>query len=157
MMRFRYRPEPLRGKSLASSGGASVPVRPFVPTRVFGPSGQFISFRYAVADTGCSETIFPADTVSIIKATLLPITSQSLVWRGSSFPIRFARVELEISSTQEAWRWPATVGFTSAPIPFPLLGMAGFFEYFDACFLGDDKAFELTANAAFVGTKKSLP
>jgi hypothetical protein len=35
--------------------------------------------------------------------------------------------------------------------------MAGFFEYFDACFLGDDKAFELTANAAFVGTKKSLP
>jgi hypothetical protein len=132
-------------------------LRPFVPIRVFGPNGQFVSFRYAVADTGSAETIFPADSVSLIKASLLPTASRSIVWRGSPYPIRFAKVELEISTTQEVWRWSATVGFTSAPIPFPLLGLSGFLEYFDACFLGEDKFLELTTNRAFAGATRSIP
>lgn len=157
MMRFRYRAEPARGNKPVSPAGASLQLRPFVPIRVIGPSGQFVSFRYAVGDTGSAETIFPADSALLIRAALLPATSQSIVWRGTPYPIRRAPVELEISSAQEVWRWPATVGFTSAPLPFPLLGMSGFFEYFDACFLGDDKALELTINSAFPGAKKSVP
>jgi hypothetical protein len=141
MMRLRYRLEPpRRTRPAPPSGSAGVQLRPFVPIRVLGPSGQFVSFRYAVADTGSAETIFPADSALLIKAALIPATSKSIVWRGTPYPIRRALVELEMSSTHEMWRWPATVGFTSAPIPFPLLGMSGFFEYLDACFLGDDKA-----------------
>lgn len=110
-----------------------------------------------LADTGSAETIFPADSALLIRAALLPATSQSIVWRGTPYPIRRAPIELEISSSREVWRWPATVGFTSAPLPFPLLGVSGFFENFNACFVGDDKALELTTNSAFHGTVRSVP
>jgi hypothetical protein len=158
MIRFGYRAEPPRRAAIPSTSAAgTVSLRPFVPIRVFGPSGRFVSFRHAVADTGSAETLFPSDAASLIKANLLSATSKSILWRGNSYPVRFAQVELEISTTQEVWHWPTTVGFTSAPFPFPLLGMSGFFEFFDASFLGDDNALELTTNAAFPGTRKLLP
>ena len=43
------------------------------------------------------------------------------------------------------------VGFTSAPLRQPLLGYAGFLQFFTATFHGDREEVELAVNAAYPG------
>ena len=72
------------------------------------------------------------DAATLVGAKLLPATGHALFWRGTKFPLRFAPVELELATTARVVRWPAIIAFTSAPIDYPLLGMCGFFQFFDA-------------------------
>jgi hypothetical protein len=54
-------------------------------------------------------------------------------WQDQRFPLKMFEVVMEIPQTD--WIWPSVVGFTDAPIPHPcLLGLTGFFEFFDATF-----------------------
>jgi hypothetical protein len=155
MIRFGYQREALRGRSPPTlRAGATFRLRPQVAIRVWGPGGRFRRFGNAVVDTGADASVFPWDTATIIAASLFAEAGFQLSWKGSNYPLRYGRVELEIASTQEILRWPAIIGFTSAPLPYPLLGMTGFLEYFDASFLGEDNALELKPNGAFPGTAK---
>jgi hypothetical protein len=62
-------------------------------------------------------------------------------------------VELELSDESGSiYRWPATVGFSSAPIRYPILGNAGCLCFFDALFRGDDRIVELATNHSYPGT-----
>lgn len=45
----------------------------------------------------------------------------------------------------------STVGFSAAPIQYPLLGQIGCLEFFDARFFGQLRIVELETNAAFPG------
>jgi hypothetical protein len=59
-------------------------------------------------------------------------------------------VTLELADDEgNALAWPAVVAFTNAPIPYPLLGVCGCLEFFDANFRGSDRLVELENNASF--------
>ncbi len=47
--------------------------------------------------------------------------------------------------------WTATVGFISAPLPWAIIGHAGFLEFFDVRLLGARREALLEPNASFQG------
>jgi hypothetical protein len=125
--------------------------------RVLGPAGRSRYFAEALLDTGSLEIVFPWTTPVSIGATLLPGGGHQLYWHGTPYPLRFAPVELQFITSTASCRWPAIVGFSSAPLKYPLLGMAGCLEFFDATFRGEDGVVELSPNGKFPGSLKLVP
>jgi hypothetical protein len=64
-------------------------------------------------------------------------------------PLRYALVTLRVTDGHEFREWTGWVGFTSAPLRLPLLGFAGFLQFFTATFHGDREEVELTINTLF--------
>jgi hypothetical protein len=63
-------------------------------------------------------------------------------------------VELELSDdTGAVWRWPAVVGFSPAPMRYPILGTCGCLQFFDPRFRGEDRIVEIETNRSYPGTK----
>jgi hypothetical protein len=59
---------------------------------------------------------------------------------------------LKIADLREQREWRAWVGFTSVPLKYPLLGFAGFLQFFTATFDGEREQLELTVNNLYPGT-----
>jgi hypothetical protein len=59
---------------------------------------------------------------------------------------------LRISDGKEHREWLGRVGFTSTPMQRPLLGFAGFLQFFTATFHGDREYLELSVNSSYQGT-----
>ena len=153
MLRFPYQDEPLTGRPPPSlPASASVRWRPLVPVTIIGPTGKRRIFSRAVVDPGADDTIFPLAVSSLTDVTLRVDTGHSLRWRGQGFSLRFGDVELELTDGVETCRWPAVVGFSLAPLRYPILGLSGCLQFFDARFLGDSHFVELQTNASFAGT-----
>lgn len=151
---LQYQPVPLnpnKPRPPSLSGGLQVRWRPLVRVRITGPRGSR-QFDQALLDTGADDTIFPLDIVSVLGVKLQPDTGHRLKWRGTANTIRYGRVDLELADGNECWRWPAVVGFSSAPIPYPLLGNCGCLQFMDATFLGTRYEVRLDPNAAYPGT-----
>jgi hypothetical protein len=110
-----------------------------------------------VIDTGSADVIFPWTAAPLLGVALLPASAYQVRWRGTGYPMRFANMTMEIAGVAASCRWPAVVAFSSAPIPYPLFGVAGGLEYFDATFRGDDRVIELTPNGRFPGTTQLRP
>jgi hypothetical protein len=53
---------------------------------------------------------------------------------------------------KEQREWPAWVGFTPAKLQSPLLGFAGFLQFFTATLRGDREEVELTINSLYPGS-----
>lgn len=153
MLRFSYQDEPLSGRPPPSlPATATVRWRPLLPVALVGPTGKRRLFSRALPDPGADDTVFPFALASLIAAPLHPDAGHSLRWRGQRYTLRFGDVELEISDGVDGRRWPAVVGFSSAPLGYPILGLSGCLQSFDARFLGATQAIELDANASFPGT-----
>jgi hypothetical protein len=153
MLEYRYRPERLRSPAPPSLvAGAKYRLRPFLHLRLLGTGKRSREFLRVLADTGSADVVFPADAATAVGAQLLPSSGHSLVWHGTAFPLRFAKVELELLTATARCRWPAVAAFTSAQLPYPLFGMAGGLEYFDTTFRGEDERVELFPNGRFPGT-----
>src|SRR5690348_5419657 len=116
--------------------GSSQSWRPLVPVRILGPQGAFRDFGRAILDTGSDDTLFGANTAALIGAVLEP-PGLAVRWHGQLYPVRFAMVELKLTDYATHWRWPARVGFTPAPLRYPILGQRGALQYFNAEFLGE--------------------
>jgi hypothetical protein len=115
-----------------------------IPVRIIGPTGLYMPFGRALVDPGADDTVFPLDVTSFLGVHLLPATGHGMRWRGQAFPLRFGRVELEVTDdTGASLRWAATVAFSSAPLRYPLLGVCGCLEYLNAHFLREDRILEL--------------
>jgi hypothetical protein len=67
-------------------------------------------------------------------------------------PVRYAQVFLRMTDGKEQREWPAWVGFTPAKIQSPLLGLAGFLQFFTATSSGDREEVELMVNSLYPGT-----
>ncbi len=155
MLSFPYQDEPLGGSPPPSlSSGTTVRWRPLVPVRVIGPGGQSRSFTRAVFDPCADDTVLPLGLAAVLSIPLRPDTGHVVRWRGQTHPLRFGDVELELSDdTGAVWRWPAIVGFSPAPMRYPILGTCGCLQFFDAQFRGGDRMVDIETNRSYPGTK----
>jgi len=149
-LRFPYRRFSV-GRPLAWLGGRTERPRPVILVSVIGPQDTHVDF--ALLDTGADDTVFPESVAAKLGINLTNAPTGSGGGVGlQGFVIRYAEVTLRISDNQEQRAWKGWVGFTSAPLRQPLLGYAGFLEYFTATFFGDRQEVELTVNATYPGT-----
>jgi hypothetical protein len=118
---------------------------------VIGPADTRV--RLAHVDPGSDDTIFSEALAAQIGLDLTnaPQGSGSVVG-GQKIVLRYAEVTLRITDGQEEREWPARVGFTPVRLSYPLLGFAGFLQFFDALFRGGYEDFELTVNSLYPGT-----
>src|SRR5262245_2364372 len=153
MLRFPYLSEPLSNPPPSLAAVATARWRPLVPVSVIGPSGKRRHFPRALLDPGADDTVFPIAVATLLAVTLRVDTGHGLRWRGQAYPRRFGDVSFELSDGQQIWRWPAVIGFAAAPVRYPILGLAGCLQYFDARFRGEDQIVEMETNGAYPGTK----
>ncbi len=137
--------------AVASLRGRRQRPRPIIGVTLTGPHGVLV--RDARLDTGADDTVFPESCAQRIGITPSGApTGQAGTALRATAQLWYAPVTLRIADHQEQRVWQAWVGFTSAPLNMPLLGFAGFLEYFDTLFLGAREAVELTVNASYTGT-----
>ena len=152
MLRFPYQDEPLNGQPPPSLPAiATVRWRPLVPVTIVGPTGKRRLFPLAVFDPGSDDTVLPLAVMGMVGVSLRPDTRHALRWRGQSYALRFGDVELELCDGPHVWRWSAAVGFSQAPLRYPILGIGGCLEFFDARFLGESRFVELETNRSYPG------
>ena len=156
-MKFPYT-STTAGTPIPSLGGSSTRWRPLLAVRVIGPKGtQLID---GLADTGSDETVFEEWVAALIGVDLAQAVSRDigLVGRVNPVRIKYMSVNLRITDgSQEAYEWPAVIGFTPTKLRYPLLGHAGFLQFFDADFRGEDREVVVTPNAKFSGKVIRLP
>jgi hypothetical protein len=152
-LRFPYQDEYFTGSPPPSRPfGVRIYKRPLIPVTIHGPNGSLIYDR-ALVDTGADDTVFPIDTARYLGIPLHPHLGHGIRWRGQMHAMRFGDAEFEIMAGGIVWRWPAVIGFSPAPIRYPILGQAGFLQFMDARFLGADFAVELEVNHTYPGTQ----
>jgi hypothetical protein len=137
-----------------SLGGGRDRPRPVLAVRVLGPGGDRI--LDGLLDSGSDDTIFPAWVGALVGLDLTSIPEHKIALAGRPQPLftRFVPVELRISDgVQEAYEWPAVVGFAPVPLRRALLGQAGFLQFFNADFRGADREAILTTNPTFPGRR----
>jgi hypothetical protein len=106
-----------------------------------------------LVDPGADDTVFSTALATQVGIDLSNAPSGSASGIGLvSSSLLHARVKLRIATATEHREWEAWVGFTTTQLRFPLLGFAGFLQYFTATFHGDTEQLELTVNATYPGT-----
>jgi hypothetical protein len=152
---FPYLSVPLPAGPSNNPGGSTSYDRPIIAIRLGHPgTGQSKVIDEAVLDTGAADTIFPISDALALNIPLLPLTvaAARLRWRGSAHALRFGTVDLFMDDGREFWTWTALVGFSIAPLPYPILGHHGVLEYMNALFKGADREVVLDPAANFPGT-----
>jgi hypothetical protein len=94
------------------------------------------------------ESLASAIGVDLTNAPLGRLTTATL----TNAPVRYAQVLLRMTDGKERREWPAWVGFTRVPLQSPLLGFAGFLQFFTTTFRGDREEVELAVNSLYPGT-----
>jgi hypothetical protein len=148
-LRFPYRRVPTP-HPVISLGGRRERPRSLISVSLAGPTNTVV--RVCRLDTGADDTVFPEDVAlrAGIDLTGAPV-GQATGVGGGPVPVRYAQAELRISDGREHRAWTAWVGF-SAGVGRPLLGYAGFLQFFDALFRGSREEVELTVNDLYPGT-----
>jgi hypothetical protein len=131
-------------------GGALLQPRPLIPVTLVGPRGTWVD--QGLLDTGADECVFSDAITSRLGIDLGAAPQRTSEGVGGSVTVRFAEVTFRIADQNEQREWAAWVAFTSAPLRRPLLGFAGFLQYFTAAFHGDREVVELTVNPLYPGT-----
>lgn len=147
---FHYKVDPVPHAVLSLGGRWSRP-RPRIIVSVIGPR-KTVPLE-GLLDTGADDTVFPQDLANVIgidltNAPIGQLTKATL----TNASIRYAQVLLRITDGKEQREWPAWVGFTPVKLLSPLLGFAGFIQFFTATFRGDREEVELTVNSLYPGT-----
>jgi hypothetical protein len=148
-MRFRYKQLTARGP-VPSLGGRATRPRPIIQVTLIGPLA--VLAPRGLLDTSADDTVFPESFANQmgIDLTTAPVGQASGTGLATA-QIRYAELDLRVSDGQEFRHWRAWVGFTSTPLKQPLLGFAGFLQYFTATFHGDLEEVELAVNTAYPG------
>ena len=139
------------GLPIPSLAGRADRPRPLLAVGVIGPAGTVV--RDGLLDTGADDTVFHESIAARVGIDLTNAPSGSAIGVGASpVSVRYAAVHLRIVGLQERRERPAWVGFMAAPLRRPLLGYAGFLQFFDATFRGAREEVELTVNPHYPGT-----
>jgi hypothetical protein len=139
------------GHALWSLDGRTERPRAVFSATLVGPTGA--SSQDSLLDTGADDTVFPLKLAGQLGIDLANAPTGTLGGIGGTVgAVLFALVTLRITDGKEFCEWPARVGFTAAPLKRPLLGFAGFLQFFRAVFDGDLEEVELTTNRRYPGT-----
>jgi hypothetical protein len=131
-------------------GGRFSRPRPLIPVTLIGPKGSDICD--GLLDPGADDTIFPEKVAVKIGLNLGKAPTGAGTGVGMvPLTLRFANVTFRIAQGKERREWAGWAGFTAAKIRFPLLGFAGFLQFFDANFRGGIEEVELTVNGLYPG------
>jgi hypothetical protein len=120
--------------------------------RITGPIAPLL--RHGLLDTGADDTVFPAWIAAAIGLDLTYTEKRDVGMVGRrAIRCHYLPAELQISDgVRKTYPWTATVGFVASTLlARPLLGYAGFLQYFDAEFRGADREVILTPNHSFSG------
>jgi hypothetical protein len=132
-------------------GGRWVRPRPIIAITLVGPLGTWLTEGHL--DTGADDTIFPAVFASRVGVDLSHAPSGTATGVGlTGISLRYAEVIMRLAGNRERREWKAWVGFTATPLKRPLLGFAGFLQFFSAHFYGDREELELDVNSLYPGT-----
>lgn len=146
---FRYKVVAVPHSIIPLGGRWSRP-RPLITVSVIGPSNT--RPVRGLLDTGADDTVFPEYLAGQIGLNLAgaPI-GQSTTANKASIPVRYGQVTLRLTDGVERRQWSLWAGFSPA-VHRPLLGFAGFLQFFTATFHGDREYVELTTNNLYPGT-----
>jgi hypothetical protein len=129
-------------------GGRMTRPRPLIQIAMIGPLATYA--HLGMLDTGADDTVFPDSAAAMIGADLTNAQTGEAAGIGLiSTPIRYAQVTLRLTDGREFCEWTACVGFTATPLRRPLLGFAGFLQFFDATFRGGREEVELATNSLY--------
>jgi hypothetical protein len=104
-------------------------------------------------DAGADDTVFYENDAVRLGVDLTQAPPRSFAGVGGQPAIlRYAQVTFRLTNGIERREWQAWVGFTSTRLATPLLGFAGFLQYFTATFHGDHEEVELAINTIYPGT-----
>jgi hypothetical protein len=123
-----------------------------MPVQFTLPGGHVT--RTSILDTGADDTVLPDWIAAALALDLTGLEERPIGLAGRApLSCRYAPLEIEISDgVRETYRWTAVVGFVpAASLTRPLLGHAGFLQYFDAEFRGADLEVVLLPNRSFPG------
>ncbi len=150
-MKFRYRYKLLATKHpVVSLAGRMVRPRPLIAVTLIGPAGTIVETAHL--DPGSDDTVFPVYLAAKIGVDLTAAPQGEAAGVGNLVvPLRYAQATLRLASGQERCEWQAWVASTEAPLKRPLLGFAGFMQFFTATFHGDQEEVELAVNSLFPG------
>lgn len=148
---------PYRRYGVVVAPGTSVLMRPEVPLRVIGDSGDV--FCWALVDTGADHSIIPQSFAAQIGVNLdaSDEADEGIVsgFAGGQARVRFAEVTLQLGRAGQTVQWTATVGFVEFEQPedeVTILGHIGCLEFFRSTFDGETKEVELVPTPAFPGS-----
>jgi hypothetical protein len=146
---FHYKVVAVR-HAVQSLGGRWSRPRPLITVSLLGPRNTIPT--EGLLDTGADDAVFPETVASLIGVDLTNAPQSQLTTATlTNAPIRYAQVILRMTDGKEQREWPAWVGFTPAKLQSPLLGFAGFLQFFTATFRGDREEVELTVNSLYPG------
>jgi hypothetical protein len=149
-MRFHYKLTPAK-HPVHALGGRWVRPRPLIMVTLLTASGTVV--REALLDNGADDTVFPESAALKLGLDLTHAPVGEAMGVGSQlFPVRYAQVTIRVVQGREQREWPAWVGFTPARLNRPLLGFAGFMQFFTTTHYGDQEEVELMVNALYPGT-----
>jgi hypothetical protein len=149
-LRYPYKQFPLP-YPVVSLGGRRGRARPIIGVTVIGPSDSRL--LEGLLDSGADDTVFPEALAVDIGVDLsnAPARQFSTADR-TAHPVRYVKVTLRLFDGVERREWPAWVGFSPARLKQPLLGIAGFLQFFDTNLRGAQEVAELTVNSSYPGT-----
>lgn len=155
-MKFAYVPLATR-RPVYSLAGAQLRYRPLIPLQVNGVHGSRL-FDCSL-DSGADDTLFPEQLAKILGISLTgpPDEGEALPVAGRPITYAYGRISLRLSDGFEACEWETIVGFIAAPLVWPILGHAGFLQFFDVQLLGDRHEAVLIPNASFPGVTHPRP
>jgi hypothetical protein len=147
---FPYKLVPTQ-KPVFSLDGRMARPRPVVTITLIGPSGVYV--RSGLVDPGSDDTVFGEDAAKIIGVDLSHAPSGIAAGVGTGIaPLRYAKAVLRLTDGSEFREWPAWVGFTPLVLRQPLLGFAGFLQFFTAIFDGAAEELTLSVNSLYLGS-----
>jgi hypothetical protein len=121
-----------------------------IPVSLLGPRNTIPT--EGLLDTGADDAVFPESMANLIGVDLKNAPQSQLTTATlANALIRYAQVSLRVTDGKERREWP-WVGFTPAKLQTPLLGFAGFLQFFTATFCGDREEVELTVNSLYPGS-----
>jgi hypothetical protein len=148
-LKFRYQLIPTK-KAIVSLAGRLVRPRPMILVTVIGPTGTSVERAYL--DPMKDDCVFPEDVADKIGIDLTNAPQGEAEGVGKvPVPLRYAQGFLRLANGGERHEWRAWVAFTPAQLHRPLLGFAGFLQFFTATFHGDKEEVELAVNSQYQG------
>ncbi len=151
-MRFPYLAAPAKSPIPSLAGSITRP-RPIIAARVIGSTGTRLID--GLLDTGSDETVLEEWIAHLIGIDLSQSVHRDVGLVGRMQPVRvkYASVQMRVTDrVQKVHEWRAVIGFTPTRLRYQLFGYAGFLQFFNTEFLGDDREVILQPNKAFSGT-----